>query len=1050
MSEPIEPEQNSTVDIRALENKFFASLDNVQTLVKVAPDKFELNVRYLINAILINSAVAGSAALIPYINASNGNSDIVVPEIITGSGQPILPKELRSISIEPTGNITTAMSLTNFPTINRLLYRMLVDHFQLRFDSLLDINLTPAHSLYEPSRAQQNDTLLRELNISLGEYNSSGNIFEPYRNGTKTLSEISSDPFFMSVNQYQMKFGSEQEYLLAAIKQVAIEFAKTNQLSPIENEQLKVALREMNNEFREAAITPEKRLQIQQEKEELERQKKQKELQRQERQVQETREREELQLAIIPYSITPKLQSIKTRATRKEPPPEIKLGNAWQEATKVLTHLNGNLLPHIGAGNILFGDAVVSTFDHICTGAVLNPVITELTHPNATAREGIIKLLEKPLKDTAQQMKTPGVRDRLIEINREGHQKLIDSIMQSPLLLVAALGTPKMIKDAQEAQGILFPPGKRPKAPTNEEIDFARQWINNTAAEAVEESFKAVGRPIPQSMRTSLALLRKEPENPIPEHITERVNKFVKQCITSAPPYNMFRCNLGMQPGHTVTLNFSRWARNANEQQRVETVSDTIFLNEPNVEKALDMKKRIQSNVLNMQSIIEHRYLHEGRFIREDEILPASEPILDPHQPNPDKRPGRVMIRGGLYILRLTFPKTEPREPYPYVEIPLGVQQADDSTKADNRRKQVLNYLEGAYAEHRRVTMQDIRVQLEQNVIHDNGSWERPATINLRQYPYVDRDVFVPFPNGSEEGTTLKVGNPELKGSPNSFWTIPIAINSGGKRITEITFNTHVQDAYIAMGYIEKITSHIKEELETHGQKFPKSKWYLNEENRLTHIAAEEIVGNHNMDKTLLHHIKNKMGFVRNLAIHEKVNGYDGNAEDKNKFTIIVERADGSLFREKKEGELHPVAIEREFLIHQMPDDEINKQEKCDRFREHIHAVFAELLKDAYDPVLDREEPSDEPGRKAMQLYNAQTITNRFDAACRRVLSLPQYKGFFTQVEHKVQNNLTLGSPDMPDAQQNHHAALQPLIEGLASFRERYNRAGRNGIGLQI
>jgi hypothetical protein len=698
------------------------------------------------------------------------------------------------------------------------------------------------------------------------------------------------------------------------------------------------------------------------------------------------RQREQALLDFIPYGTAPRLESLKTRATRTNPPPLKELADAWAQAAPLAHMLNNNFPPHTLLGDALFSSHdghVLSVVDHICVGSRL----PEAGEQRTAIRTVVMRVLSEPPETMLPAYVTPGLGEALVKKNHERHEQVIKKFVESPLLVIAALGTSQMIDDARAAYSLLYPERKR-DIPDEATQKALREEIRQVAGNAIKQAFADANKPLPASLAAAI------PEPPVPppspgaadwEHLRRRAEEFVGEKLKDQPPYNMFRCNLDMRPGHAVTLHLSRWV-NGGGHRRVETCSDTILLNEPSLERALEMKKRLQSHVLNTMPVTEHRRLHEGHYITTDaDFLPSTAPIPDPNRAEPDGRAGRIIKRGGVHALKLIFPDNTAaagESPRVEAEIPLGVRQGGDFEEANRRRIMVLDHLDQVRHHKRRVTSQDVRVWLQNEIVRGGKTrWEQAESIDLRDRPSVQNDIAVQFPGPAGEATTLHVDTPKLEGTPNAFWTVPVSIRLNGKEMVKTTVNTHIRDADMALERINEITSHFKTELERHAAANPGSHWQLGADGRLMQFNEEHLQKNRNVDWTRLDRIKDQLGYVRQLSVRISP-PQEANAKGPD-FTLNVQRADGSDFLRDLPGHRGGAPLTREIAIGASMNA-ADKAAVAEKFREAVHASFTEAVNEAYRPQRDPAfESGGEPARKALQRYDSRSIVGMFEAACR-------------------------------------------------------------------
>ncbi len=784
-----------------------------------------------------------------------------------------------------------------------------------------------------------------------------------------------------------------------------------------------------------------------------------------------TQLQEEGLLKHSPYGVMPGLRGIADRATRTTSPPEITLRETWQQIEPLCAELNRNFTPHLRLGNALFKDKdseIVRILDYIGTGK--NKGTQYKILPNdidlakrAEACNAMLDILATPIEQLAPELKTAGIREQLIENNRLCHEAVMHGLPKAPILVIAALGNKGIIDDARAWQDMLFPADVK-NAPSETEAHEYRKELEVLAAQSLENAFHETGRAIPPSLASVIEDMKAplpEPLLPVKPTVTERVkkpviigdarawdeirasaDKFVDENLAQQPPYDMFKCSLGMQPGHTLTLSLSRWVGN-NGQRHSEEHSCTLQLKEPSLENALAMKKQLQSHIFNTKPIVEYRRLHSGNYIsNDDNFLPKLSPTPDPIRPEPDGTAGRIIKRDGVYCTKFIFPAAENTAEKIETIIPLGVSQSGDFNDADKRRLQVLDYLAEARADNDHVTSQDLRMRLQDTVIAGQGQWQRADTIDLKEHEEIARVITVRFPySESKESTTLNVKNPELQGTPTPFWTIPVSIRMDGKEIAQTRVNTHIVDTDMAMNRIAEITNHLKSGLEKYAADHPDSTWEMGLNQRLAQLKEVELNATDNIDWTRLDRIKDELGYVRQLSVHlsESQNIANGQAE----FSLSIRRADGSPFFEERDGVRHAEPVERKFFTGASSID-------AETFRSQVHARFVTAMEEAYRPDRDpafETIASDTPLRKALEQYNARSITNMFDGAVRDVSAQVNAAGQTITKLSKASENIikSAGNVGLANEEAHHHL---PFSQRYAASLEHHRNGGSKSFSI--
>ncbi len=766
--------------------------------------------------------------------------------------------------------------------------------------------------------------------------------------------------------------------------------------------------------------------------------------------------KEEL-LPFTPYDISPKFkdtsmrefESIRTRATRTDSPPDRELIEVWKELQGLLERLNGNFHVHQQLGDAIFrndNSHLLYVLDHICTGKAMPP-----PSPNReTTRRMLVNFLSDPIQELAPQFQTPGLREQWIEANREMHQQAVDGFLKTPLLVIAALGTPEMIADARVAYDFMYPRNKSQASPEDMMSMQAEIW--QSAAKAIAQAFKEAEKSIPPAFVKAYGIDLASDERL--QKAKSKAEAFIREQANIVPPFNMMRCNMVMQPGHEIMLTLSRWLGEGRARRVDSCPPVTLNLNEPDMGRALKMKQRLQDHLFaTFPSLNVHRRLHAGFIVGDDEFLTNS-PVIDRTHPAPDGLPGRLNERGGIYILRLTFSE-EGADGQTNIDLPLGVDKQGDLNEANRRRLLILGRINEAQKQGEHLTRQDLRLWLQneieqeanccllvldriseaqkqgehltpqdlyiwlQNEIRQEanphplvldrlrkaqelgdpptlqelyillqnevqkigGSWQQADSIDLnrQEHENIVRNIPVRFPaREGDELSSFHIGNPWLKGNPNVYWNVPVAIYSRGSVIGNLRVNTHIRDPEMVLARLPEIVAHLKKNLEDYAEKHPQADWKLTETGQLDQLTHDELLKTDAVEWTRFSEMRDALGYTHQLAVH--TSPLQDKGEGRLAFTLAIQRADGSSFFEERPGQRQTIPFEREFTLPALADQQ-NKT-VVEHFRSIVNARFTQALEEAYSPG---------PG-KHVKKYDSRSIANMFNDACLNALNQPELR----------------------------------------------------------
>lgn len=452
---------------------------------------------------------------------------------------------------------------------------------------------------------------------------------------------------------------------------------------------------------------------------------------------------EENLLKHLKYGQPVQVKVLKGRATGRHERTKELTADAWRETEPLTENLNRHFAPHLRLGNLLFLEEQAHTLgvlNFLC--AMEAPLPNIATGIRIPLRDQFLSILSEQARNLAPEMRTPGMRDRLAELNDANHQQVQKDLLNAPLLTIAAIGTKEMVEDARVYQEFLFPRDRKQK-PDDQEALQLRNQLREIANNAIRNAFIEAGKPIPDHI---LAIINPpEPAAPAQEKsytaiiippklsdLLQQAESFIRRTQElggSEPPnpYNMFRARLGMEAGYPITMSLSRWV-NEGGRLYADTQEQLLTTNFVSLHEALNIKQLLQTHVLNMPDIVGHRKLHSGVYtITENDPLPDALPT----NRSRDNELGELMKSDGLMALKLVFsdPSTSDiKSPRTIASIQLGIEQSGNREVANERRLLVIDYLQdlrrrnqefidlGQTENVRRVTGQDVSLWLGQRI----------------------------------------------------------------------------------------------------------------------------------------------------------------------------------------------------------------------------------------------------------------------------------------------------------------------------------------------
>jgi hypothetical protein len=439
------------------------------------------------------------------------------------------------------------------------------------------------------------------------------------------------------------------------------------------------------------------------------------------------------------------------------------------------------------------------------------------------------------------------------------------------------------------------------------------------------------------------------------------------------PECHRLACLFQPAPDHPIVVKLYDEAGNPSQ-----TVIRTF---EPDADRALDIKRRIQAHLLNLPGIVPYRGpMQEGSYrIAQDELVPA-EPPSD-----------RIVPKYGEYRLRLSWP--ERREE---MSLSLGLTySADNLEEAQRRAGFVRDRLAAAGAAdpgrpYLPLTRRDLADSLRSHVLAANQPWHELTHGEIDRFPAALR---FPFPTDRSQESWLQVEPLQTDGNPNYTWVLPMHVMVGGQRLANASthVNLHVRDRHAAeeraietvnhfMGLVGALPRHARWAVD------PEQPQRLQSLSEAARAAAPELLDTNRL-KDLQNELRGPYKQDLCVALTAPPREQDGQV----RFTLAVRRGGDLGLSEpvlrRVPGDAAPPPIERSFSVPAGHAGEIP------RFVEAISATFRGVIGEEYSPRSERNFDQERMRKiKAPRKFNPDFAPRVFeDAVASRLPEFPQF-----------------------------------------------------------
>ncbi len=402
-----------------------------------------------------------------------------------------------------------------------------------------------------------------------------------------------------------------------------------------------------------------------------------------------------------------------------------------------------------------------------------------------------------------------------------------------------------------------------------------------------------------------------------------------------------------------------------------DTVEKVITLAEPNAERALDIKRRVQAHLMDIPGVVPYRGpSKEGSYhVAMDELVPTAPPR------------SRVSPKYGEYRVKLDW-----RDPNEEMSIPLGVQHSeanhDEALRRAEEVSKQLNEARQANAGHTHLplTKRDIIDHLRQHVQQQGGRWDERTFGEIDQFPTMLRFPFAQ--RGHQQDSWLQIEELRTDGDPNYTWILPINVVVNGQRLANASthVNLHVRDRHAAEERAIETVNRLMQQINALP---PQSQWAIDPE-RPTHLLElSEPARNASpnlIDKNRLTDLQNELRspFQKDLTIQAV--GEPTEQDGLIHFSLAIVRGREHGVTEpvlaKRGDDAPPVSVLRRFAV------PVAHREDIPRFVEVVNNTFRNVIGEEYDPRSARNYDAEQLRKlKTPKPFNPNYAPNVFDRA---------------------------------------------------------------------
>lgn len=416
-----------------------------------------------------------------------------------------------------------------------------------------------------------------------------------------------------------------------------------------------------------------------------------------------------------------------------------------------------------------------------------------------------------------------------------------------------------------------------------------------------------------------------------PEAAVARADRFARDQL---PAHYRLRVLLQPTPDHPMVLKLTDDAGH--------TAESTITTFEPDANRALDIKQRVQAHLLDVAGIAPYRGpMRQGGYnLDGDEFIPAA----------PAR--SRLTPKYGEYRLKLNW--EHPREE---LSLSLGLKYSTENRgEAERRAEFVREQLAQARREHPDgqylpLTKSDLADTLRAHVQSQGRPWHERTHAQIDQFP-----VALRFPfrgEGRDQESWLQVDALQTDGNPNYTWVLPLHVVVGGQRLSNASthVNLHVCDRRVAEQRAIDTVNHLMQLV----SEFPaNARWAIDPAHPKilqTLSEAARAAAPHLLDTNRLTDIQNELRFPHKRDLAVRLARPPREEDGRLRFALGLFRGGEHGLSEpvlENAGNGPPQPVERGFSIPADGADRIHQ------FEEHVNRTFRAVIEEGYDPRSSR------------------------------------------------------------------------------------------------
>lgn len=441
-----------------------------------------------------------------------------------------------------------------------------------------------------------------------------------------------------------------------------------------------------------------------------------------------------------------------------------------------------------------------------------------------------------------------------------------------------------------------------------------------------------------------------------PDDLIRRAEEFATACLREEPPVYRLQCHLSLQSGHPIVLRLAN-----HDDSDVREIQLTP--NEPDLQRAIELKQAVQTHVLNMPGIAAYRkpVIGGAYNLGWDDIIPDTPPAEI-----------RLVKANGVFKLELHYP--DPDEPA-MMGFSLGLLQDENNRQeAERRRNMVVDYLALQRTAGRMITKGDAVQQLRSQIPGDQ--WRSAEKMDVDGFSRDHRDININFPTPDSGQTTIvRISQLHVSGDPNPSWKLPLQIRPNNGFPVGVDINLHTLDDSIAQQRAEEIIAALQDQFRTLPQR---ARWALDHRNVLQQLTPAELAATSNIDATRLRDMLDDLPHYKDdLAVRVVKQRVDGNQVH---FSLGILRGANTTQNERVMEKIgnspQPVVVERQFIIPLENADRINAFERA------VNDSFLAYVREEYRPHTDAAIEHDGVSKRKKSLaYNPRTAPLLLDDA---------------------------------------------------------------------